>query len=508
MSNMSNKTIVKNTIYLYLRMILIMGVNLFTSRIILQVLGVSDFGLYNAVGSIVVMFTFINGVLSSGTSRFITVELAKNNVCKLKETFSTTFYLHLIIAIIVLLFAETIGLWFLNNKMVINEDRLTAANWLYQFSVVSCMFSITQVPYNASIIAHEKMNIYAWVGVCEALWKLILILILLYFPCGDSLIIYGAIVMLWGSSLQVFYRFYCNKNFIETKLIKVKDKTIYKSILSFSIWDLIGSFCVSGNSQGLNILINLFFGVTVNAARAIAYQVEGVLQQFTNNFMTAVNPQITKRYSEGRIEDMFSLVFDASKYGFYLLFLVTLPVFIEAPTLLSLWLVDVPEYSVLFLRLLMVAMLIKAFSRPVVTAIHASGNIKWVNLVSGSFSILVQIPGTYLLYKMGCPAEAMFGVMMFVYLICNYLELYALYREVKFSILLYSVNVYVKSILLASIATLITYCISNQLLPSIWRVFITAISSTFSILLLVFYFGITSNTRDKIVLFIKKKVCK
>jgi len=502
----SNNRIIKNTAFLYLRMLLVMAVGLFSSRIVLQVLGVSDFGLYNAVGSIVVMFSIINGTLSAGTSRFLTFALGKGDSENLKKTFSAAFFMHVAIALIVLVLAETVGLWLLHNKMNIPANRFVAANWLYQFSIVSCMLSMTQVPYSASIIAHEKMKIYAWVGIAEAAWKICFLFILMYVPFSDLLIAYGALIMFWSCGLQIFYRVYCRRNFAESKLTLVKDKSIYKSIASFSMWDLIGAFCATGNSQGLNLLINMFFGVAVNAARGLAYQVENIIQQFVNNFMTAVNPQITKRYAEGRVSDMLDLVFEGSKFGFYLLFMVTLPVFLEAPKLLSLWLVEVPENAVLFLRLLMVSMLIRSFARPVVTAVHATGKIKFMNVVSGTTSVVAQIPGTYILFRLGCPAHVMFFVMMSAYIVCNYLELVSLKREVDFSILKYTIVVYLKCVCLALLPAVVGFVVVSNIPPSIVRVVITFVSTIFVLALMVLVFGINPESRKNVILQVRKKL--
>ncbi|MCQ2106159.1 MAG: hypothetical protein MJZ26_10245 [Fibrobacter sp.] len=504
----SNKRIVKNTAFLYLRMLLVMGVGLFSSRIVLQVLGVSDYGLYNAVGSIVVMFTIINGTLSSGTSRFLTFALGKGDADNLKKTFNAAFLMHVAIAFLVLILAETVGLWFLHNKMNIPAGRVAAANWLYQFSIVSCMLSMTQVPYGASIIAHERMKIYAWVGIAEAAWKICFLFILMYVPFSDVLIAYGALTMAWSCGLQIFYRMYCRTNFAEAKLSIVKDKSLYKSIASFSLWDLIGSFCATGNSQGLNLLINMFFGVTINAARGLAYQVENIIQQFVNNFMTAVNPQITKRYAEGRINDMMDLVFEGSKFGFYLLFMVTLPVFLEAPKLLSLWLVEVPENAVLFLRLLMLSMLIRAFARPVITAVHATGKIKFMNVVSGSTSVAVQIPGTYILFRLGCPAYVMFFVMMFVYVVCNYLELLSLKRDVDFSIFRYTCVVYLKCICLALLPAFVGLVIVSNIPSSIFRIVLTSVSTVSILAIMVLFLGISPDIRQSIFSKIRNKLRK
>lgn len=501
----SNKRIAKNTLILYLRMFVVTAVSLFTSRIILQVLGVADFGLYNAVGSIVLMFSIINGVLSAGTSRFLTFALGKNEPDEVKKTFSAAFLMHALIAVFVFVLAETVGLWFLHNKINIPADRIFAAKWLYQFSIVSCMLSMTQVPYGALIIAHERMAVYARVGIAEAVWKIFFVIILMKVPFKDTLIAYGALVLVWSCGLQFYYRMYCIRNFPESRISLVVDKKICKKILSFSFWDFIGAFCGTGNSQGLNLLINMFFGVTMNAARGLAYQVEGVVHQFVSNFMTAVNPQITKRYAEGRVVDMMNLVFEGSKFGYILLFIVSQPVFLEAPKLLSIWLVEVPDKAVLFLRLLMIAMLIRAFARSVVTAVHATGNIRFLNVISGTTSVALQIPGTYILFKLGCPAHVMFFVMIFVYIVCNYLELISLKRNVDFSIFQYSIKVYVKCICISIPSIFIGCVIVQYIQPSIFRVLLTSVCTTIVFLIFVLQFGISSSLKQKIILWVLKK---
>ena len=480
-------------------------VGLFSSRIILQVLGAADYGLYNVVGSIVVMFSIINGTLSAGTSRFLTFALGKNESGEIKKVFSAAFLMHVLIAVFVFILAETVGLWFLDNKMEIPSDRVVAAKWLYQFSIISCMLSMTQVPYSAMIIANERMNVYAWVGIAEAMWKICYMIILLKVPFDDTLIAYGALILVWNCGLQIYYRMYCVRNFSESRLSFVMDKSLYKRMLSFSMWDFIGSFCGVGNSQGLNLLINMFFGVTVNAARGLAYQVEGVVQQFVSNFMTAVSPQITKRYAEGRFVDMMNLVYESSKFGYILLFLISLPVFLEAPKLLSVWLVEVPDKAVLFLRLLMIAMLIRSFARPVVVAVHATGKIRFLNIVSGTTSVALQIPGTYILFKFGFPAYVMFFVMMLVYIVCNYLELISLKRNVCFSIFQYTVKVYVKCICLSIPSIFIGSLIVLYMQPSIVRVLLTTLCTSIILLVFVFQFGVNPDVKQKIISRVLKK---
>lgn len=495
----SNKQIAKNTIFLYIRMIVMLGINLFASRVILQALGVEDYGLYNVVGSIVIMFSIINGTLASGTSRFLTYELGIGDFEKLRKTFSASFLLHCAVALFVLILAETVGLWYLNHKMIIPETRLVAANWLYQFSIISCMFSLTQVPYSAIIIAHEKMNIYAWIGVGEAVYKLLVIYLVLYVSVSDKLIFYGFLIMIWSCALQLFYRYYCSRFYRESRLLFVKEKGFYKKILSFSLWDVVGAFCVNGNSQGINLLINMFFGVALNAARAIAYQVENAIVQFANNFMIAVQPQIVKRYAQKDILGMTSLIFNSSKMAFALLLLVSLPIFLETDYILSLWLSHPPAYTSLFLKYILIAQLIRIVNRPVVQAVHATGNIKLLNLLSGGVSIALQLPVIYVLYKIGCPVESCFWVMIVVYLICNYLELICLRKNVEFNLRHFISRVYVKCIILALIASCLPYWVSVSLPQSMLRLFISSLVSILSVSCIFFCWGIDFETRNRIL---------
>ena len=318
----SNKRIVKNTIFLYFRSFLMMAINLFSSRVILQALGVEDYGLYGAIGSIVAMFTMINGVLAAGTSRFLTFELGKGDKERLRKTFSASFAMHVALAIILFLLLETVGPPPPKKKKKTPDGREFAANVVYQLSIITCMLTLTQVPYSASIISHEKMSVYAYVGIAEATFKLALIFALLYIPFADNLIAYAIIIAVWSIGLQIWYRFYCRKRFEESNLMIVRDKSIYKGMLSYSLWDFVGQFCSTGNSQGLNILLNMFFGVTVNAGRAVAYQIETAVTQFSSNFMTAVTPQITKAYAQDNISQFLQLIKYSSRLSFYLLFLI------------------------------------------------------------------------------------------------------------------------------------------------------------------------------------------
>ena len=292
MSN--NKRIAKNTVFLYFRMFLIMGVSLFTSRIILRTLGEDDFGIYNVVGGIVMMFTFMNGALAGATSRFITYEIGRKNYIQLNMVFNVSLVTHLFIALIIFILAETIGLWFLYNKMTIPVGRLDAAFWVFQISIATCMLSITQVPYTATIIAHEKMSIYAYIGIVEVLLKLGIAYAITVSPI-DKLIAYAILIFLTQALIMLYYRFYCNKRFEECKLMLIREWKMYQRMFVYAGSDMIGNLSVLAQGQGMNLLLNVFFGPAVNAARGIAYQIQGAVTQFSANIMTAVKPQSIKQ---------------------------------------------------------------------------------------------------------------------------------------------------------------------------------------------------------------------
>lgn len=501
----ANKRIAKNTVFLYFRSLLIMAITLFSSRIILQALGVDDYGLYGAVGSIVMMFTIINNTLAVGTSRFLTFELGRKDEIRLKKTFSAAFAMHVAMALFLFVLLETIGLWFVNNKMQIPEGREFAANVIFQLSIVACMFNLTQVPYSALIIAHEKMSIYAYVGIAEAVFKLALIFVLLYIPFKDNLIAYGIILAAWSIGLQIFYRFYCRKHFAESKLEICRDKSVYKEMLTYSLWDFVGQFCGTGNNQGANILINMFFGVTVNAARTVAYQVETALTQFSNNFLTAVNPQIVKAYAQNDHKRFFELIFESGKYAYYLLFLVSLPVFLEAKYILSIWLVEVPDYTVLFLRCVIAITLFTTANRPVVLGVHATGNVKTLNLTSGIYSAGTFLPMVYVFYKIGLPVWMCFVMQGFNRMVCTYLEMRALYKNIKFDRLSYLSKVFIKSGLISLLSCILPVIVFHSMEEGLVRLLAVSVVSVLSASIIIFFFGISSEARLKVVSFIKRK---
>ena len=315
----NNKRIAKNTLLLYFRMLLMMAVSLFTSRVVLNTLGVEDFGIYSVVGGVVGMFVFINNSMSSATQRYITFALGKGDKNRLQTVFSTTLQIHSLIAVIIVLLGETVGLWFLYNKMQIPADRMDAALWVMQCSIVSMVVMIVSVPYNADVIAHEKMSAFAYISILEVVLKLAIVYLLLVFSY-DKLILYAILILMIQILIRFCYSIYCNKHFEETKYKHVWDKKLFKEMTGFAGWSLFGNMAGVLFGQGLNMLLNVFFGPVVNAARAVAVQVQGAIQQFVANFQTALNPQITKTYAAGELNEMHRLMFRSARFSFYLLF--------------------------------------------------------------------------------------------------------------------------------------------------------------------------------------------
>ena len=361
----NNKRIAKNTLLLYIRTLLIMLVTLYTSRVVLNTLGVTDYGVYNVVGGVVAMFGFINSSMASATQRFITFALGKGDKDNLQKVFSTALQIHVLIAALIVVLGETVGLWFMYTQMQIPADRMDAAFWVLQCSIVSAVVMIISVPYNADIIAHERMSAFAYISIIEAVLRLAIVYLLLAFSY-DKLILYAFLTLAVQLLIRFCYSSYCNKHFPESKYRHVWDKFLFKEMTGFAGWGMFSSLSGILSGQGLNMLLNVFFGPVVNAARAVAVQVQNAILQFIGNFQMAINPQITKTYANGEMEDMHKLMFRSAKFTFYLLFVVSLPVLFETNFILTVWLKTVPENTVIFLRIMICVSLLYPLSTPLI----------------------------------------------------------------------------------------------------------------------------------------------
>ena len=411
----NNKRLVKNTMFLYFRTLVVMGIGLYTSRLVLQVLGVEDFGVYNVVGGFVSMFSLFSGSLTVASQRFLAFELGKKH-SDIQKVFSSTVTIHIGLAIILFLLLEIVGLWFLNYKINIPSNRLNAANWVFHCSVLTFCINILSVPYNAAIVAYERMSAFAYVSAFEAISKLALVFILFVIQY-DSLILYAVFVTLISLVMRFIFSIYCHLNFKDCRYKFLIDRDLLKSLLTFSGWNFIGSSASVLNNQGINVLTNLFFGVTLNAARGVASQVDSAVNTFVSNFMMALNPQIIKAYSSKNYDYLNKIIISGTKAAFFLFGIFCLPVFVNTEYILKIWLKNVPEYSALFVRLGFVFMLSQNLSQCLYTAMLATGKIKKYQIVVGGLS-LMAFPVAWLFFKIGLGGEWGYGAMIIFSVVC------------------------------------------------------------------------------------------
>lgn len=440
----SNKTIAKNTLFLYFRMILVMGVSLFTSRIVLQELGVSDYGIYSLVGGIVALFGFFNAAMSSATQRYLSFDIGKGDQGKLRKTFSVTLSIHAGIALLVLILAETIGLWYVNYKMVFPTERSFAVNVVYQFSVFSFLLGIIQVPYNALIIARERMNVYAYVSILEVILKLIIVFMLVYFG-SDKLITYAILTFVVSFIIRVMYQLYCRKHFQESKYKFEYDKEYYRELMSYSGWNLFGNIAAVARGQGNNMVLNFFFGVIANAAYGITMVVQGAVSSFITNFMVAVNPQITKTFAKGDISSMHRLINQSSKFSFLLALLLISPVILNIDFILELWLVNPPEFSAEMISVALLCMLVDTLSGPLMTGIQATGRIKSYQAVVGIL-VFLNLPISYFILRFNLSSSPViiFKIWLGISIVSLFLRLYYLKIQADYKLRSFFSDVFLK----------------------------------------------------------------
>ena len=424
MENSNSSRLAKNTFLLTIRMLFLMAINLYTSRILLNALGVEDYGIYNVVGGIVTMFSVISGSITAAISRFITFELGKGDNKRIQQVFSSAVIIQLLLSFIIFILLETIGLWFLNNYMNIPENRINASNWVFQFSTITFIINLVSVPYNAAIIAHEKMSAFAYVSLYEGISKLLITFLILVSPI-DTLVFYALALCLLSISVRFIYGFYCKRNFDECILIKEWNASLIRKMFGFAGWNFIGAASGILRDQGGNIIINIFCGPTANAARGIAYQVNNAVQSFLSSFTTSLNPQITKSYAQGNTEYMMKIIFNGSKFSFYIIFMLSLPIFIKTEYIVNLWLGQSPEHTINFIRLVLILTMSESISIPLVTAMLSTGNIKRYQIIVGGLNTLnLPISGIALWY--GCRPEAVFIIAITISQLCLYARLYLL----------------------------------------------------------------------------------
>lgn len=505
----SNKTIAKNTMMLYIRMGLSMIVGLYTSRVILQVLGITDMGIYASVGGIVGFVTFLTGVLSNGTSRFLIFSLGKGDYEELKATFTTCFWLHVLIGLGLAILLEPIGLWFLHNKLIIPADRLYAATCVFHISIITLIISMIQIPFTATIIAHEKMDVYAYTGLIDVFFKLGVVFLLKVILL-DKLIVYAILLLMVAIGMTLFFLFYCRKSFSECVLKFRIEKNILSPLAKYSGWQLFANIATALSNQGILVLLNMFFSPAVVAARSISLQVDGFANQFMTNFRTAVNPQIIKKYAQEDFEGSKKLLLESTKYSYYLMLLIALPVVLLSTQLLQAWLGQVPQYADVFLQLVMIQELFQVFNSSFYTAINAKGQMK-ENALSAPAILFAAFPVVYVLFKLGFSPISL----SFAYIIS-----YALLAIIQKPIILIKVvgykwsdfkDVFVRctvvTVLSAAFPIYLRFFLIDKITDNGVIAFLTiAFVSVFCVLITTWFLGINKSTRVQVVELVKSKI--
>lgn len=496
MSESNNKTIAKNTLFLFFRTLLIMGISLYTSRVVLAVLGVDDYGIYNVVGGVVSMLAFLNSAMVQASQRYLSFAQGKADSVNQNKVFSTSVLIHVTIAIIVALILETVGWWYVNNMVVLASERLFAANVIFQFSILIFLSRVLVVPYNASVIAHEKMDVYAYISIADYVLQFGLVILLRYISY-DKLIIYGAMMLVVACLHYLLYYIYTKRHFPECTFCLYKDMTLYKEMFSFASWAFLGGAGYVARNQGVNLVINLFCGPAINAARGVAYQVSAAVQTLISSFQQSMNPQITKRYAAGETDSMMRLVRAGSKYSFLLLLICFVPILVRPDYILGLWLGNVPEYASGFLVMAIVMALITSMGGPLNTAMQATGDIKLFQIVV-SIIMCCDIPLAYLFLTFGIEPYLVTGVSIFTSILCLFAKLYLLKRQIEYDLGNFILSVVCRNAIVA-VAIVILFVLISDYIPLSFAGFL--LLSVLSLVLngaIIYFVGFDSSERKLI----------
>ena len=496
----NNRRIAKNTLMLYIRMLLIMAVNLYTSRVVLSALGVDDFGIYNVVGGLVAMFSVLSGSLSASITRFITYELGKGNEESLKKIFSSSVTIQIGLAFLIIILAEAVGVWFLNGKMNIPDNRIVAANWVFQLSVLTFVINLISVPYNASIIAHERMSAFAYISILEALGKLAIAFFITISPI-DRLVFYAILMCFVALCIRFVYGIYCKRHFEECTYHFIFDTELLKQMFGFAGWNFIGASSAVLRDQGGNVVINLFCGPAVNAARGIAFQVGNAVNGFVSNFMTALNPQITKSYATGERDYMMTLIHQGARLSFYILLLISLPVLVNTSYILSFWLKTVPDHTELFVQLVLVFAMGESISNPLITAMLATGNIRNYQLIVGGLQMM-NLPVSYILLRTGSFPEAVIIVAIIISQCCLAARLFMLRGMIGLSVKGYLKKVYINVLIVTVLSAIVPFLIASRLEDTFVNFVLLCCLSVACTGLTVYYIGCNKTERQ----FVKNKI--
>lgn len=506
---MSNsRRIVKNTAFLYIRMFLIIGTTLYSSRIVLQELGVSDYGIYNLVGGFVTMLGFFNAAMSSATQRYLSYDIGKGDFGKLKKTFSATLSIHIGIALLGLILAETVGLWYINSKMVFPHEKIYEVNVVYQFSILTFLLSIVQVPYNALIIARERMNIYAYVSILEALLKLSIVFVLIY-VVWNKLIVYSILTFTVAFLIRITYQVYCRREFVESRYRFWYNRQYYMELISYSGWNLFGNIASIAKGQGVNMVLNVFFGTIVNATYGITNQLLSAVNMFVTNFQLAVNPQIVKNYSKGNIKEAHLLISQSSKFSFFLMLLLVAPVLLNTDYILILWLKTPPELTTIFVQLCLINVLIDCLSGSLMIGAQATGNIKWYQIIVGTL-VFLNLPISYLVLKLGGEPYSVYFISITISLISLHFRMFFLRKVMGFNVKDYYSRVILKVFLLCFLAGALIYTIRtySPYDTGFLLFFIESLVTVAVLSMLILSVGITGDERNFVMELIRKKIKK
>lgn len=486
--NTNNKRIAKNAMLLYCRMIILMFVSLYTSRVILSVLGVEDYGIYNVVGGVVTMAGIIVGSLSASCSRFITFSLGINDIEYQRKVFSSSIMILGTLSIILAIVLEVGGVWFLNNKMNIPDGRLDAANVVLQCTIITFIINLLSVPYNSAIIAHEQMSVYAYVSIIEVVLRLAVVLALYILPF-DKLYTYAFLLLVVSIIVRFIYSIYCVNHFKEAKFNFVYDKQLLKEMFSFAGWSFVGCSAQTLLTQGVNVITNVFFNVTLNAARGVAMQVDIAVRQFVNNFMTAIKPQITKSYASNDIDYMLSLIYSGAKYSFFLVLFFALPVLFEAEYILFIWLKNVPDYSALFVRWTILIILADVLSETIITANAASGKIKKYQLIVGGFNMTI-FPITYFCFELGLPAVSSYIIHFSIFLANLFVRIKLMRDIIPITYIGYVRYVLLRIIPVSLISSILPYLLVTNMDDGVSRFLLICLLVVLELPMLIFFIGL------------------
>lgn len=492
----NNKRIAKNTLLLYLRTLLLMLISLYTSRVVLDVLGVDNYGIYNVVGGVIAMFSMISGSLSASISRFLTFELGRGNLERMRIVFSTSVNIQVVIAVIVVVLGEIVGGWFICTYMNIPAERLDAAIWVLHCSLAMFCINLVSLPYNACIIAHEHMDAFAYVSILEGLLKLAVCYLIVVSPF-DKLKTYALLLATVALIIRFVYGAYCKRHFEESKYRFVGKILVFKEMIGFAGWSFLTNACYLFNTQGVNILINLFFGVALNAARGIANQVDGIIMQFVNNFTMAINPQITKTYAAGQRQEMFKLVCRGAKFSYFLLLLLALPMIFETEIVLSLWLKEVPEYTIVFLRLTIVGSMLNMLGNTGYTACMATGKLRYYALAVSGVGILV-FPLTWIAFECGLPAQSAYVAFIIVYAAVLFVRLYLMKGLIGFPPKMFVTEVIYKVMAVTVVAAALPLFLAHVMPESVLRLLAMIVVCTVLSCVSIYFIGLSRNERKSV----------